>query len=410
MLIFKIGSIFMNKEHKFLSAFLPLIFLIILCFFIRIPILSNKLMIILGVTICCILAFIQKKILIQLRELLLFTSLTAFALITHRSTLDTLYIILLPTIFSFLGKYLICICDPLNKTYQEKSLYLMISPIIIGYSIHGVLNSILFLRNGSSPAGRAWLDIWDGTTPPATQQILYFLPVMAMFFPAFLFIKRYLLVSIIIFLSNSFFLYISVITKSRTSLVVFVLLLMVEFSFWCFLNRHNTDYWGKKRKKSLHISLIIFIILSIVIFSLLKNNILASQSNWLNRDGGILNNIRFKAQFNVIKQIPLYPMGGYEMDLIGLSYAHNVWLDLANAAGWIPFILFTLYTILSLIDIFQLLKLNNISPEAKCTLLGLYLAFLLYYMVEPALEASVLYIVPWCFINSTIYGFLASKK
>lgn len=142
-----------------------------------------------------------------------------------------------------------------------------------------------------------------------------------------------------------------------------------------------------------------------IIVGLFIKNINIYQLDWINRDGGILNNIRFKAQINVLKQIFKYPMGGYRMDLCGLSYAHNVWLDLANAAGIIPFMTFVSYTLIVFTELFKMIRSRGMSNEIKYGLSGIWSSFVLYYMVEPALEANVLYLVPWIYINGMICGY-----
>ncbi len=398
----------MNKNQHLSFVFFAVTYFIILCFFIQIPVLSNKIMILLGIAACCLFSFLQKRILIGVRELLLFASMLSYTLIIHTNALGIAYIVLLPTIFAFMGKYLIC--NSSDNKEQKRAVYLMACTIVIGYSIHGILNSILFLQNGFSGNARAWLDMWDGTSPAATQQVLYFLPVLSLFFSALLFIRKQFPASLFILLSSIFFLYISVITMSRTSLVIWGIMLILECFLWCILNYKRID-WGRFAKKVSPIWFILPIILIIAVWFFIHQHTSLLQYDWLKRNGGILNNIRFQAQISAVKQLFVYPMGGYQMDLAGLKYAHNVWLDLANAAGLIPFTLFAAYTILSFIDIVRLLVSDLVSSDTKYILSSLYFAFILYYLVEPALDASVLYLLPWCFINGTLHGYrLALKK
>ena len=92
------------------------------------------------------------------------------------------------------------------------------------------------------------------------------------------------------------------------------------------------------------------------------------------------------------------------MDLCGLERAHNVWLDIANAAGLIPFFMIVLYTILSVIDLVKFLRNDQIQHELKYMISGLYFALVLYYMVEPALMANNRFFVPWPYLNGIIIG------
>lgn len=92
------------------------------------------------------------------------------------------------------------------------------------------------------------------------------------------------------------------------------------------------------------------------------------------------------------------------MDLCGLQYCHNVWLDIANASGLIPFFLMIIYTIVSCIDIINFLRNPYFKNLLKYIISGLYFAFVVYYMVEPALMADVKFFVPWTYINGLVYG------
>lgn len=392
---------FLNSTNAIIT------YLILVCFFIRLPFLSNKSMILLGIIVCCVFAFTHKRVLFNIRELLLIISLTAYALITHRNALGCSYIILLPTIFAFIGKYLIY--DLHNHQQLEKAIRLMICTIVIGYSIHGILNSILFLQNGFSQNGRAWLDIWDGTAPAATLQVLYFLPVISLFFPGLLMIQNHSLVSISILLTNVFFLYISIITMSRIPLVIWGIILIIDICFE-FVFNHKRLNWGKIKKIFIPVGIMLIIISIAILWFYMNNDELTSQFSWLKRNGGIINNIRFKAQIHALMQLFVYPMGGYQMELAGLSYAHNLWLDLANAAGLIAFIPFTLYTFLSLIDFCRFLLEPNITFKMKFAVGGLYFSFLLYFLIETPLEASVLNILPWCYMNGTLHGYQLISK
>ena len=98
------------------------------------------------------------------------------------------------------------------------------------------------------------------------------------------------------------------------------------------------------------------------------------------------------------------------MDLAGLNYAHNVWLDMANAAGVIPFVLMLVYTLLGMYDLFFLLRSEKVCQAVKYVISGLWIVMILYYMVEPALESSVQFIVPWTFMNGLIYQYNRREK
>lgn len=98
------------------------------------------------------------------------------------------------------------------------------------------------------------------------------------------------------------------------------------------------------------------------------------------------------------------------MDLVGLNYVHNVWLDIANAAGLLPFILVSLYSILTMVNVVILLFRKGISVEVKLMLTSTYAAMFLYDFVERGLETSVMFWSVGTFISGVISGMIARDK
>ena len=391
-----------NRNRNIYLAFLAFNYFALLCFFIRGPIFSNKLVSFWGIVVCSIFIFIQKKIRVDIRELLLGVAFLFYTIFTHKNFSWGMDIVLMPLVFAILGKYMAnCFWD---RKQASKIIYLAFSSVVAGYTLHGLLNSVIIFREDFQLGTRIWIDVWDRTNLPATQHIIYYLPVMSVFFLAIFSFKKYILLGITIVCFNIFFLYVSVITMSRASIVIWALVLSGEVFLWGILNCKNV-YWKKFIQKVLPVCLLCFLVLIVIAWLIVKDKALFSSYDWLSRDGGILKNIRFKAQISAVKQILVYPFGGYQMELAGLNYAHNVWLDLANAAGVIPFVALVGYTILSFFDLIKLLKSAYVSQGIKYAASGIYLAFVLYYMIEPALEANILYLIPWIYINGIIYGF-----
>jgi hypothetical protein len=112
--------------------------------------------------------------------------------------------------------------------------------------------------------------------------------------------------------------------------------------------------------------------------------------NNLGKDGGILNNVRFQAQRLALQQIFDYPMGGYQMNLGGLGQSHNTWLDMANAAGVIPFFAFTAYTLCSLCNLVKFIGNNYIFQKLLLTY------FIICSFSRPPLKKGT---VLWCFLT-----------
>ena len=253
------------------------------------------------------------------------------------------------------------------------------------------------------PGTRRWEDFWSREIVPGTQHTVYFLPMMAMFFPAIIFAKERKWKSILICMFTVFFCYTSLVTKSRMPLLIFlitVVLQVIAFSAleWKVVKKILFD----KKTWIVMAALIVFMVAG---FLFVKDTAVVSAFiNNLGKDGGILNNIRFVAQRQAICQLFDHPMGGRQMTMVLGNFCHNTWLDMANAGGLIPFFAFTAYTIYSLYELCALMKQKEISTEVKLMTVGIYGVFFLYFSVEPALDASIHYLTPWIFVNSMVHG------
>lgn len=132
--------------------------------------------------------------------------------------------------------------------------------------------------------------------------------------------------------------------------------------------------------------------------------------NNMGKDGGIFNNVRFMAQRQALLQLFDYPMGGRQMEMILGNYCHNTWLDMANASGLIPFLGFTAYTLFTLYELSRYMRKSSVTTEIKLVTIGIYVAFFLYFSVEPALDASIHYLTPWIFLNGLVHGHLSNFR
>lgn len=117
---------------------------------------------------------------------------------------------------------------------------------------------------------------------------------------------------------------------------------------------------------------------------------------------------RYDAWAAAIGQIFDYPWGGRLMDIKGLNYVHNIWLDQLYDAGVISMILLVVFHTVQIIIIVRALQLNLplvIKVFILCTTIG----FLAAFIQAPVLQASVLYFAISCFffgsIESLVYEY-----
>ena len=381
---------------------------IFLCsYFMRFLNFPNTLTVVLGAILCMIMAVQQKCIRIDFGIVLLTFTMETYYVITNGTRGILFSILYIPLVLYVLGNYMAG--GVKNSQNKNDKLLLLIMLLVTGYTIHGILNSYMWFAGYVVPGTRRWQDFWSGEIVPGTQHASYFLPALALFLPAILYFKEKKLINGLIILASTFFCYASLVTKSRGSLLIFVFVFCVQAVLYLFLEKEKVrEAISSKKIWVLGIVGAIFIIAAI--FVIKDSEVVAAFLANMGKGGGIFHNVRFKSQRLVLEQILTYPMGGRLMDLGGISHAHNVWLDMANAAGVISFLAFTAYTIYTVYEVVKLLRNDAVSPKVKMVIAGIYGAFFLYFTIETALEASVHLTTPWFFVNGLVHGMTSGKE
>lgn len=394
-----------SKEQKD-KIFFGGVSIFLFCYFMMLFDFPNKITILLGSLICLILLLKQKKFRFGIGTCLLTLTIASYFIILYKGRAFTMSLPYVGILMYVLGDYLSCEVKEHKKS--EKLYITLLLILVFGHAVHGYLNSYMFLAGHIGETVRHWQDIWLRVLIPGTQQIVYFLPVLAFVFPAIVYFKQRKCVNILIITSAIFFVYISMASQTRTSLLAFGLVFFAQMILYMFLE------WKQMKKmilrKETGIVILIMLIAAVGAYFLLKDTeIVQSFIGIMGRDGGILNNVRFQMQRRALEQLFLYPMGGRHMELLGRNYAHNSWLDIANAAGLIPFFAFTGYTIVIIYELIRWLFRKDVSMERKLMVAGLFAIFFLYNTVERAFEGSMHFMTPWFFLNGMLHGELGEK-
>lgn len=366
-------------------------------YFLRIFNFPNELILVLGGTLCLVMFMQQKKIKIDIGACLLAVTLFSYYVIIYGIRGMTFSIVYIPLVIYIMTKYLMYYV----KNDDDK-IRILILTLIIGYSLHGMLNSGLYFMGYHVPKERRWMDIWTGEWMLGTHHAVFFLPVFALCFPAVAYFKKRKWESTVVLLVSAFLLYTSLATRSRTPILAFVIVVAVQLLIFLMIEKDKT-----KKLLSNRITWYVFagmIVLLIIGFLFVKDTpVISAFIENLSDDGGILGNARFAGQRLALKQLFDYPMGGRNMDFGALhNYCHNTWLDMANAAGLIPFFAFTAYTLYTMYNLILYLKDQTVLSETKLIITGIYVAFFLFFTVEPAFDASIHYLTPWLFTNTLI--------
>lgn len=393
-------------KDKTQTITLSVVWLFLCCYFMQAFDFPNAFAVVIGAGLCLVMVIQQKKIRIDVGICLLTVALASYYVIVNGLQGLKYTILYIPLVVYVLANYSACSVKR-GTECNHKIMWLLLA-LVVGFTIYGILNSYMYYAGYVVPGTRRWQDFWSGEIVPGTQHTVYFLPMMAIFFPVIAFLKDRKWKSMLVVIITAFFCYTSLVTKSRMPLLIFVIAVFVQAIVYAILE------WETVKKILLDRRTWIFagvlVVLAFVGFFLVKDTAVMSVFiNNLGKDGGILNNVRFVAQRQALSQLFAYPMGGRQMDMILGNYCHNTWLDMANAAGVIPFFAFTAYTLFTMYDLVCFVKKQLVSTEIKLTAVGIYAVFFLYFSVEPALDASIHYLTPWIFLNGLIHGYLAKS-
>ncbi len=322
-------------------------------------------------------------------------------------------ILYLPLLSYLLSKYAVYAFQEKENRDYKNAVSVLFMTLILGFALHGILNACMYYGGYVVPGTRRWADFWTGEIVPGTQHTAYFLPVLAVVFPAVVYFKndhykKYNWLKILSVLIAVFFLYTSLATKSRMPILIFAIVCVVQGMLFCVLEKEKV----KKicRDQRFWAAVLLLCVAAVILIFLVKDSavVVAFMEN-MSKGGGILNNVRFQAQRKAISQLFVYPMGGRKMDL-GRTYCHNTWLDMANAGGLIPFFCFAAYTVYTVYELVRFIRQNRFCAELKIVVVGLYTAFFLYMSVEPLFDAPIRFLISWIFVNGLIHGMLHGKK
>lgn len=117
---------------------------------------------------------------------------------------------------------------------------------------------------------------------------------------------------------------------------------------------------------------------------------------------------RLERQLYVLKNFTKHMFGGgyfnYE-----IGEVHNVWLDVYDYAGIIPFIFFVALTISILVKMFKVLNISKYDETIKILLMVLF-AYLLSFVEEPVIRSCESYMVLFFFCCGLFYRYIKMIK
>lgn len=396
----------MNIKKEKESILYALILVYLTCYFIQLFGFPDLLMLVLGAIFCLILLLKQKKLRVDLGVCLIAITMFSYCIVVFGIRAIVIMMPYIPVLMYVLSHYLSKEIKVHDKSGIELSK--VIYCLVFGHAVHGVLNSYLYFAGYRWEGTRYWMDVWQREIIPGTQLTLYYIPVFAVLFPALIYFTKKKGRNIMVILLSLFFVYASLATRTRTTLLVLALVFFIQGVIFVLLEKEKVMKNVTPKKLGLFFGGII-VLIAVLVFALKDLEIIRIFINNLSKGGGILNNIRFVVQRQALSQIFDYPWGGSQM-VLDLKLTHNVWLDLANEAGIIPFFAFAGYTLWTLYELIRFVMKKEIATEVKLMMVGIYVAFFLYYTVESAIRATVHFMTPWMLVNGLVHGYVSNNE
>lgn len=277
--------------------------------------------------------------------------------------------------------------------------------IMFASFIHGFLN-MLFNRNINILliAGRQYRDIYGGTISATLQNLMFILSSSLFFY--FLICEKNKKIKISGIFLGVAGAYCSVVSASRTMLVLMLLMFLISLFIYLSL-KHNVIF------SIIYMGSIIFFLLIIsgmvVSFNLFgikgwfEGTALAQRMLNSSSQNGITENLRWKYSWDILKMLIDYPFGNIPYS----HYAHNLWLDVARDAGIVPFVLYILFIILCLKEVFLFCLKNKLYKEKIIFIVSVSISYVIVFFTEPIMEGTPITFSIFCFL---IGGIISLSK
>ena len=280
----------------------------------------------------------------------------------------------------------------MEQSANKKSFLVLLVVISSGMFIHGILNVFAYLRSDYFSLYnyyRQSVDFWRGdlVNVKSTEMLFTFatglgIGVMFTSYP-----KKYKVLSLIALMVV---LVATVLMANRAMLIIFSSLLLWRLFCWY---RDSKVPVNKKYVFSISSLIIILIVILMVLFNVkgitdyfkeLKIFQRFTSENELTRLD--VWNVFFK-DFRFLE----FPFGGKELTLdAAWNYLHNMWLDVYNVTGFVPFTVLIILTFKVIISFSRFNKIMKVAKKENERVLfqSLAIAIFMNMLVEPIIEAN----------------------
>jgi hypothetical protein len=102
--------------------------------------------------------------------------------------------------------------------------------------------------------------------------------------------------------------------------------------------------------------------------------------------------------------------GGRELFAINKGYGHDIFLDIFDVGGIIPFMIFSVYMFRSLTRLIALLLNRYIYPGYKIIIVSYASCVIAQFFIEPMLSSAPSVVMSYCMIDGAISSFIKKSE
>lgn len=295
----------------------------------------------------------------------------------------------------------------------ESTVINTIKLIAIFMALHGVLNLLYNLSIFGTQAfsiARSY-DFWSQAISGSTGQATKFTPFLSVFFYLLFVDKKFkskLIAGILVIAMTLY----NIELGGRS---YFILFAIATFTSYLIYGLKSDTF-----KKSVRILLVIvgIAIIFVVIYQMdifgVKTTVESSyffhrffsvSGQKINEDDRVLKKIEY------LKNMWNYPFGGSNIrTALHIGYAHELWLDIFDMVGIVPYVLLVGYTFAAIARAIRVFRTNGLKTGTYVIVGTLYLIMLVQFFIEPVIYGSPKLVIAFCLIDGLVARLQKTKK
>lgn len=337
------------------------------------------------VPIICLIIFVSNKYKFKINNIKTFIILCLFGI-------SFLYFDRKEGFFAFIGLFIpmaYYIGSNILEPNEEKIKYL-IYLFALGMTTHIVLNFAcdLAFRGLECFSKNSHYDIWTLNEYPTTQTATNYILILGIIYYLFVYDKNKTvrLLGISLFIIS--FVYLIALGR-RTPVFMFGIIVLLSFIVDFFLIKNRN-----KKTFVLLVLLLLTVIFGILLFFTYKNDLfgLGETVEHLGIVRKFISVAFYTPRFEIVKDTislaPKHLFGGREISKIMDLGPHELWLDVFDIAGIIPYVLLVIYSLICLFNIIRVLINSKYDKEFRLLIFGVLVSTVIQFFMEPIVSGS----------------------